>query len=254
MADTADDAYDRLLDRLLASPRYGERWGRHWLDVAGYADSEGYTAEDSVRKDAYKYRDYVIRSFNADKPFDRLRSGTAGRRRDGRAALRKPDAGRDRKADGDRLPPHGAGRHGLSTSISPLRANQVVADTLKIVSTSLLGLTVGCAQCHRPQVRSDSPDGLLSAAGHLRAGLRLETVALAAGSQVSLYTGADRKKAQEIEAEAAKIDAERLKKQEEYIGKTLEKEIAKLPEAIRDRHARPAARSRRCGRRSRPSS
>src|SRR5262249_17962439 len=58
LADTAADAYDRLLDRLLASPRYGERWGRHWLDVAGYADSEGYTAEDTIRKDAYKYRDY----------------------------------------------------------------------------------------------------------------------------------------------------------------------------------------------------
>ena len=65
-------AYERLIDRLLATPHYGERWGRHWLDVAGYADSEGYTNDDPVRKEAYKYRDYVVRSFNADKPFDRF--------------------------------------------------------------------------------------------------------------------------------------------------------------------------------------
>src|SRR5262245_13532093 len=68
--DERPDAYEKLIDRLLASPRYGERWGRHWLDVAGYADSEGYTQEDLPRPHAYKYRDYVIRSFNADKPFD----------------------------------------------------------------------------------------------------------------------------------------------------------------------------------------
>ena len=70
--DTSADSYEKVIDRLLASPHYGERWGRHWLDVAGYADSEGFTGEDPVRKTAYKYRDYVIRSFNADKPCDRF--------------------------------------------------------------------------------------------------------------------------------------------------------------------------------------
>ena len=66
------DAYERLIDRLLASPRYGERWARHWLDVAGYADSEGYTLEDPDRPWAFRYRDYLIRSFNADRPWDEL--------------------------------------------------------------------------------------------------------------------------------------------------------------------------------------
>ena len=70
LANTAPDAYNQLVDRLLASPRYGERWGRHWLDGAGYADSEGATDADVVRKDAYKYRDYVIQSMNRDLPFD----------------------------------------------------------------------------------------------------------------------------------------------------------------------------------------
>src|SRR5438270_6037112 len=77
--DPSSDAYEKVIDRLLASPRYGERWGRHWLDAAGYADSEGYAQEDAPRPHAYKYRDYVIRSFNADKPFDEfVREQVAG--------------------------------------------------------------------------------------------------------------------------------------------------------------------------------
>src|SRR5262249_38896304 len=72
LVDKSPDAYERLMDRLLESPFYGERWGRHWLDVAGYADSEGYTEEDPVRPHSYKYRDYVIRAFNEDMPFDRF--------------------------------------------------------------------------------------------------------------------------------------------------------------------------------------
>ncbi|MEK6237332.1 MAG: DUF1549 domain-containing protein, partial [Planctomycetales bacterium] len=63
-------ALERLLDRLTSSPRYGERWGRHWLDAAGHADSDGYVEADPERKYAYKYRDYVIQAFNEDKPFD----------------------------------------------------------------------------------------------------------------------------------------------------------------------------------------
>src|SRR5256714_13950921 len=72
LADKAPEAYEKLIDRLLDSPHYGERWGRHWLDIAGYADSDGYSDADPPRAYAYKYRDYVIRSFNADKPFDRF--------------------------------------------------------------------------------------------------------------------------------------------------------------------------------------
>ncbi|PYT21197.1 MAG: hypothetical protein DMG58_32705, partial [Acidobacteria bacterium] len=73
LADRDPEAYEKMIDRLLASPRYGERWGRYWLDLAGYADSEGgKLAADYVRPDAWRYRDYVIRSINADKPYDRF--------------------------------------------------------------------------------------------------------------------------------------------------------------------------------------
>jgi hypothetical protein len=70
--DLRTDAYERQVDKLLADPRYGERWARHWLDVAGYADSEGILEEDLIRPNAWRYRDYVIKSFNEDKPYNRF--------------------------------------------------------------------------------------------------------------------------------------------------------------------------------------
>ena len=72
LKDTRADAYERLVESFLASPRYGERWGRHWLDIVGYADSNGYFSADSDRPLAWKFRDYVVRSINADKPLDRF--------------------------------------------------------------------------------------------------------------------------------------------------------------------------------------
>src|SRR5213075_2672624 len=69
--DSRPDAYERLVDRLLASPHYGERWGRHWLDVARYTDSNGLD-ENLAYANAFRYRDYVTASFNADKPYDRF--------------------------------------------------------------------------------------------------------------------------------------------------------------------------------------
>src|SRR5690606_35714197 len=73
-----DEAFARVVDRLLASPHYGEQWGRHWLDVVRYADSSGY-ANDYERGNAWRYRDYVVRAFNQDKPYDQfIREQIAG--------------------------------------------------------------------------------------------------------------------------------------------------------------------------------
>ena len=71
LSDKHPDAYERLVDRLLASPRYGERWARHWLDQVHYADTHGYD-KDKPRRNAWRYRDYVIKSLNEDKPYDRF--------------------------------------------------------------------------------------------------------------------------------------------------------------------------------------
>ena len=70
-ADSSQEAFERVVDRLLASPQYGERWGKHWLDVARYADSGGYET-DIYYRNAWRYRDYVVKSFNNDKPYDRF--------------------------------------------------------------------------------------------------------------------------------------------------------------------------------------
>ena len=71
LSDNSPDAYEKLVDRLLASPRYGERWARHWLDLARYAESDGFR-QDEYRPNAWRYRDYVIEAFNSDKPYDRF--------------------------------------------------------------------------------------------------------------------------------------------------------------------------------------
>ena len=72
MKDKSPGAWGKVVDRLLASPAYGVRWGRHWMDMAGYADSEGKRNADMIRNYAWKYRDYVIKSFNEDKPYDQF--------------------------------------------------------------------------------------------------------------------------------------------------------------------------------------
>ena len=146
LADSSPDAYERLIDRWLASPHYGERWGRHWLDIAGYADSEG-AAGDEVRPVAYRYRDYVIRAFNEDKPFDEfIREQLAGDEMVG------PLQGTPTPQQAEKLIATGFLQMASDTTASaedPAAAhNQLVADTLQIVSTSLLGLSVGCARCH----------------------------------------------------------------------------------------------------------
>ena len=154
LADKAADAYEKLIDRLLDSPHYGERWGRHWLDVAGYADSDGYSDADPPRAYAYKYRDYVIGSFNSDKPFDQfiteqlagdeLAGATRENMQPGLASVHTREL---LIATGFlRMGADGTATAGVD-DYDPVR-NQVVADTIKIVSTSLLGLSVGCAQCH----------------------------------------------------------------------------------------------------------
>ena len=112
LADRAPDAYEKMIDRLLASPRYGERWGRFWLDLAGYADSEGKREQDLPRPHAWRYRDYVIRSFNADKPYDRFLLEQTRRRRAGRLRARPGDHAGDLRQPGrHRLSAHGARRH-----------------------------------------------------------------------------------------------------------------------------------------------
>ena len=234
LTDDAPDAYERLIDRLLASPHYGERWGRHWLDVAGYADSEGYSNDDPVRKFAYKYRDYCIQSLNVDKPFDQfIQEQLAGDEMAGPPYDNlSPDRVEKLVATGFlRMAPDGTGSRGV---VKALASNQVIAETIKIVSTSLLGLSVGCAQCHNHRYDPIPQTDYYRMRAIFEPAYDPKNWRPPHERLVSLYTDADRKKAQEIEIEAAKIDKQRLEKQREYIERTFEKELSKLPEPLRE--------------------
>ncbi len=148
LADQQPDAYERLVDRVLASPRYGERWGRHWLDVAGYADSDGYLQADRLRPEAWRYRDYVIQAFNRDKPFDQfvLQQIAGDELADWRTAEEMtPRLAENLVATGFlRTAPDPT----YGNYAEPLECHKVMADTMQIVGSTFLGLTIQCARCH----------------------------------------------------------------------------------------------------------
>jgi hypothetical protein len=134
VADRAPDAFERLVDRLLASPRYGERWGRHWLDVARYADTKGYVFQEERRYPyAYTYRDYVIRSFNEDLPYTQFVTE--------QLAADRLGSGHD---------PRSLAALGFLTLGRRFLNNQpdIIDDRIDVVCRGLLGLTVACARCH----------------------------------------------------------------------------------------------------------
>ena len=233
IADSSPDAWERLVDRMLASPHYGERWGRHWLDVAGYADSEGYTDDDTVRQEAWKYRDYVIRSFNEDKPYDRFVIEQLA----GDELLTPPYVNLTPEqielltATGFlRMAPDGTG----GSVEQGVARNQVIADTLQIATSSLLGMTVACAQCHNHRYDPIPQTDYYRMRAIFEPAFNLVTWRNPLGRRISLYTDADRKRSAEIEAEAKKVMDEREKVQNEAIAATVERELAKLPEDKRE--------------------
>jgi hypothetical protein len=136
LADTQPDAWARLVDRVLASPRYGERWARHWMDVVRYADTNGFET-NRERKTAYHYRDYLINSLNEDKPYDRfIKEQLAG------------DATGADAATGFLV----AGPYDIVMSpdinLTLMQRQDEMADMVNTTGTAFLGLTIGCARCH----------------------------------------------------------------------------------------------------------
>src|SRR5438552_7053579 len=239
LADNAPDAYEKLIDRLLDSPHYGERWGRHWLDVAGYADSDGYSDADPPRAYAYKYRDYVIGSFNSDKPFDRFITEQlagdelAGATRDNvKTALATPHTRELLIATGFlRMGADGTATPAID-DYDPVR-NQVVADTIKIVSTSLLGLSVGCAQCHDHRYDPIPQTDYYRLRAILEPAYDPKNWRTPDQRLISLYTDTDRKRAEEVEAEAKKLSDEKDAKQKQYIDEALTKHLEKFESELR---------------------
>ena len=235
LKDTAADAYEKVVERLLASPRYGERWGRHWLDVAGYADSEGGSPEDPVRATAWKYRDYVIRSFNADKPFDQfIREQLSGDEmvKPPYPALSPDDLDKLVATGFLRMAPDPSGVPGINQKLA---RNQTITDTVKIVSSAFLGVTVGCAQCHNHRYDPIPQADFYRLRAILEPGFDTTAWKPPAAREVSLYNAEEKKMAAAVEAEAAVLDKARVKKQDEYIEATFQKELAKLPMEMREK-------------------
>jgi hypothetical protein len=196
--DSSPDAFDKVVDKLLASPGYGERWARHWLDLARYAESEGFKA-DETRPYIWRYRDYVIKSLNSDKPYDRF--------------IREQIAGDELWPDDpDALVATGFNRHYPDESNARnlmQRRQEILNDITDTVGSVFLGLTVECARCHNHKY-DDIPQAdyyrLQSFFANIRAD---DTMVLAPKAKIEQY---DRKlgqwdeKTKDIRAEMAKLE------------------------------------------------
>ena len=212
LADSSAEAFAKVVDRLLASPRYGERWGRHWLDVARYADSNGLD-ENLVYKNAFRYRDYVIAAFNKDKPFDQFLT---------------------EQLAGDLLP-----SSDLPTSIErwtatgfltlgakmlaeddPMKMEMdIVDEQLDTTARAFMGLTVGCARCHDHKFDPISHADYYSMAGIFKSSKTMENFKVVAKwHEYVLAPREDRDRLTEYEA---RVEAKR-------------KEIAQISKAEND--------------------
>ena len=232
-------AHEATVDRLLNSPHYGERWARHWLDVAGYADSDGYSEKDPERLHAWKYRDYVINALNKDKPFDVfIQEQLAGDEialKEGLNADAPTREARARyaellRATGFlRMAPDGTG-----VENTVITQNDCIANTLKIVSTALYGMTIGCAQCHDHRYDPITHDDYHRLRAVFEPALNPKAWLNPSGRLVAVETKEQKAEAAKIEAEAKKVDEARLAQQEAFISEVLDKELAKAAEGDRE--------------------
>ena len=256
LEDQRPDAYERLVDRLLADSRFGERWARHWLDIAGYADSEGVLQEDRLRPNAWRYRDYVIRAFNSDKPYDQfLREQLAGDEMvDWRNATEfTPEMIDTLAATGFLRTAVDATRPDFNKRQYGEYQHRMWWDTQQIVVTATMALSVQCARCHNHKLEPFSQRDYYAMqalfAGAIRPrGKLLPTM----NRKIIAASAAEQQRAKEVNATVDKAlaalkleDAARLR---EYQLKSLEANLAKAAEA--DREPLLAAASTAPGKRS----
>jgi uncharacterized protein DUF1553/uncharacterized protein DUF1549/cytochrome c len=226
-------AYEKLIERLLTRPEYGERWGRHWLDVVGYADSEGYDDADAERASAWRYRDYVIRAFNTDMPFDRFVTEQLA----GDELIGYPKEGELKPDEIDKLTATGFLRmapDGTASTKDKVAKNAVITETVKIVSSSLLGMTVGCAECHDHRFDPILQKDFYRLRAILEPGLNYAGWYEPKLREVSLRTTADAAKQAELAGEIKQIEADYQKKLDAYQEWTLNAELKAIAEKDRE--------------------
>ncbi len=189
IADTAEDALERVVDRLLGSPQFGERWARHWMDLVRYSDTLGNEADMPI-PNAWRYRDYLVRAFNADVPYDRLIvEHLAGDLLEG--PRRHPDGGDNESVIGTSFFWMNEGKR------SPVDLRQALADSfdnrLDVLSKAFLGVTVACARCHDHKFDPITQEDYYGLGGYLKS---------------SRYTQAMLNRA-EVDARATRLAAQR---------------------------------------------
>src|SRR5262249_1768881 len=224
LADSAPDAWPRLIDRLLASPHYGERWGRHWLDVARYADSSGYE-QDYDRPNAWRYPGYGIRAFHADKPYsDFLKEQIAGDELE--------------KTTDDTLIATGFLRAGPRVAFrekdNPERRYEYLDDLIATTGRGVLGLTVQCARCHNhkfdPIPQTDYYSLVATFFGYVET-----TYPLVPRAEAEAYE----KTLEDIETRQASLKVEIKKIEAPYVEKLRRDAYAQFPQDVQRAIAKP---------------
>ena len=248
VADESPEAYGRLVDRLLASPQFGVRWGRHWLDVAGYAESDGGQSSDPKRPYAWRYRDYVIDAFNSGKPVDVFYHEQLA----GDEIVRREIAAQ-KGGDGEAYRVDDARQLELLTATGFLRMapdgtqsannletrNDATAAAMDVVSTSLVGLTVGCAQCHDHKYDPIGTDDYYSFRAIFDPAFPLQRWQQPSARLIDMTTANVRAERDRIEREAKKLDDDWNSRRQAVGEKILELKLADVPEP--DRQATRAA-------------
>lgn len=208
VADAAPDAWPRLVDRLLASPHYGERWARHWMDLVRYADSGGFEF-DVDRPEMYRYRDYVVNAFNTDKPYDQfVKEQLAG---DEIA----PESDEAMIATGFlRLGPEGGGSR-----------QDALDDLVATTSLTFMGVTVACARCHNHKF-----DPIPQKDYYRIEAIFFSTQAVDHPLVPSHEADANRRERERIEALQKPLEARKRAIERPYHQSIVDREVAKLPE------------------------
>ena len=203
LSDQSDKAWENLIESLLASPRYGERWGRHWLDVARYSDSNGMD-EDIAHPSAWRYRDYVIESFNHDKPFDQfIIEQLAG-------DLLPAENLTQQRAQTLGLGFLSVGPKMLACDDPDKMRRDIVDEQMDTMGRAFLGMTIGCARCHDHKIDPISIEDYYGLAG-----VFMSTKTLTKYSVVAEFHEHDltEKKHREMWAEVARLEESKNKKE-----------------------------------------
>ena len=237
LQDRRPDAYERMIERLLSSSHYGERWGRYWLDLAGYSDSEGFGDHDRFRPYAWRYRDYVIRSFNRDKPYSQfLMEQIAG---DELADYRREEVTPESI---DRLAATGFLRTTPDPTDAPERGfiaerMNIIADEIEVLTSAVMGLTVKCARCH------DHKYDPISQRDYYRLSAILQTsydpYEWLPPKKRRILIGLEREQEEvaahnrPLKAEIGSLEKRLLQEAAPFVDKLQEERLAALPEALR---------------------